>query len=162
MSGEMRTYQLKGVKWLMSLYQNGLNGILADQMGLGKTVQGNWHSLTSHVLLFSAEVHRRASVCRVTTGQLVFILLQPLLPSSGCLTPHRTGRPCQFATQVQTIGFLSHLRSKGIYGPYLVVAPLSTLPNWVRSILLLPCAVASPFGVLRAEQTSFSTHHGEA
>jgi hypothetical protein len=36
--GEMRTYQLKGVKWLMSLHQNGLNGILADQMGLGKTV----------------------------------------------------------------------------------------------------------------------------
>jgi SNF2 family DNA or RNA helicase len=26
------------VTWLISLYQNGLNGILADQMGLGKTV----------------------------------------------------------------------------------------------------------------------------
>ena len=52
--GEMRSYQLKGVKWIISLYQNGLNGILADQMGLGKTVQ--------------------------------------------------------------TIGFLSHLRSQGIYG----------------------------------------------
>ena len=35
---EMRDYQIKGVKWLMSLYQNGVNGILADQMGLGKTV----------------------------------------------------------------------------------------------------------------------------
>lgn len=38
-NGEMRTYQLKGVKWLMSLHKNGLNGILADQMGLGKTVR---------------------------------------------------------------------------------------------------------------------------
>ena len=37
--GELRQYQLKGVKWLISLYQNGLNGILADQMGLGKTVR---------------------------------------------------------------------------------------------------------------------------
>jgi hypothetical protein len=27
------------VTWLISLYQNGLNGILADQMGLGKTVR---------------------------------------------------------------------------------------------------------------------------
>lgn len=36
--GEMRDYQLRGVRWLISLYQNGLNGILADQMGLGKTV----------------------------------------------------------------------------------------------------------------------------
>lgn len=38
MVGEMRDYQLRGVRWLTSLYQNGLNGILADQMGLGKTV----------------------------------------------------------------------------------------------------------------------------
>ncbi len=37
--GDMRTYQLMGVKWLMSLWNNGLNGILADQMGLGKTVR---------------------------------------------------------------------------------------------------------------------------
>ena len=37
--GAMRPYQLKGVRWLISLYQNGINGILADQMGLGKTVQ---------------------------------------------------------------------------------------------------------------------------
>ncbi|KAK9815465.1 hypothetical protein WJX72_004092 [[Myrmecia] bisecta] len=70
--GELRDYQLKGVKWLVSLYQNGLNGILADQMGLGKTVQ--------------------------------------------------------------TVGFLSHLRSKGINGPFLVVGPLSTLPNWVAEV----------------------------
>eukprot|EP00891_Asterochloris_glomerata_P009348 jgi/Astpho2/9348/e_gw1.00142.54.1_t len=39
MVGEMRDYQLRGVRWMISLHQNGLNGILADQMGLGKTVQ---------------------------------------------------------------------------------------------------------------------------
>ena len=66
----VREYQLKGVRWLIALYQNGLNGILADQMGLGKTVQ--------------------------------------------------------------TIGFLSHLRHKGVLGPYLILGPLSTLPNWVN------------------------------
>lgn len=38
--GELRDYQLKGVKWLISLYQNGVSGILADEMGLGKTVGG--------------------------------------------------------------------------------------------------------------------------
>ena len=70
MTAELREYQLKGVKWLIALYQNGLNGILADQMGLGKTIQ--------------------------------------------------------------TIGFLSHLRNKGVHGPYLVIGPLSTLPNWVN------------------------------
>lgn len=33
---------------------------------------------------------------------------------------------------VQTIGFLSHLRNKGVLGPYLILGPLSTLPNWVN------------------------------
>lgn len=70
--GKLKSYQLKGVKWLISLWQNGLNGILADQMGLGKTIQ--------------------------------------------------------------TIGFLSHLKSKGLDGPYLVIAPLSTLSNWINEI----------------------------
>lgn len=60
--------QIEGLKWMVGLYQNGLNGILADQMGLGKTIQ--------------------------------------------------------------TISFLSHLRSMGINGPFIVIAPLSTLANW--------------------------------
>lgn len=70
--GKLKPYQLKGVKWLISLWQNGLNGILADQMGLGKTIQ--------------------------------------------------------------TIGFLAHLKGKGLDGPYLVIAPLSTLSNWVNEV----------------------------
>lgn len=35
---------------------------------------------------------------------------------------------------VQTIGFLSHLKSKGVHGPFLIVGPLSTLPNWVAEV----------------------------
>lgn len=37
--GKLKSYQLKGLKWLISLWQNGLNGILADQIGLGKSMQ---------------------------------------------------------------------------------------------------------------------------
>lgn len=70
--GRLKPYQIKGVKWMISLWQNGLNGILADQMGLGKTIQ--------------------------------------------------------------TIGLLAHLKGKGLDGPYLVIAPLSTLSNWVNEI----------------------------
>jgi ATP-dependent DNA helicase len=70
--GRLKSYQIKGVKWLISLWTNGLNGILADQMGLGKTIQ--------------------------------------------------------------TIGFLAHLIGNGLNGPYLVIAPLSTLSNWVNEI----------------------------
>lgn len=70
--GKLKPYQLKGVKWLISLWQNGLNGILADQMGLGKTIQ--------------------------------------------------------------TIAFLAHLKGKGLHGPYMIIAPLSTLSNWVNEV----------------------------
>lgn len=70
--GKLKHYQIKGVKWLISLWQNGLNGILADQMGLGKTIQ--------------------------------------------------------------TIAFLAHLKGKGLDGPCLVIAPLSTLSNWLNKI----------------------------
>lgn len=35
-------------------------------------------------------------------------------------------------SQIQTIAFLSHLKDKGINGPFMVVGPLSTLPNWVN------------------------------
>lgn len=70
--GRLKGYQLKGIKWMISLWQNGLNGILADQMGLGKTVQ--------------------------------------------------------------TIGLLSHLKGNKMHGPFLIVAPLSTLSNWVNEI----------------------------
>ena len=33
--GELRRYQIDGLRWLVSLYNNKLNGILADEMGLG-------------------------------------------------------------------------------------------------------------------------------
>jgi len=35
---------------------------------------------------------------------------------------------------IQVIGMIAHLLTKGVQGPFLVVAPLATLPNWVREI----------------------------
>ena len=32
-------YQIPGISWLLNMFENGLGGILGDQMGLGKTVQ---------------------------------------------------------------------------------------------------------------------------
>lgn len=37
--GSLREYQQIGVDWLASLHKKHLNGILADETGLGKTVQ---------------------------------------------------------------------------------------------------------------------------
>lgn len=32
--GDMRSYQVQGLNWLISLYSNSVNGILADEMVL--------------------------------------------------------------------------------------------------------------------------------
>lgn len=37
-NGNLKEYQLKGLRWLDNLYEQGINGILADEMGLGKTI----------------------------------------------------------------------------------------------------------------------------
>ncbi len=53
----MRAYQLEGLNWMIKLHDNGINGILAD------------------------EVRRRATLRHV----LLLLLLQPLLLSwAGC------------------------------------------------------------------------------
>lgn len=67
--GSLHDYQIEGLKWLIVLYENGVNGILADEMGLGKTIQ--------------------------------------------------------------VIALICYLVQKKIPGPYLVIAPLSTIPNWL-------------------------------
>jgi ATP-dependent DNA helicase len=33
---------------------------------------------------------------------------------------------------IQCIALIAHLLTKGVGGPFLIVAPLATLPNWVR------------------------------
>ena len=38
-NGDLRGYQIDGVKWLSVLYKYSLGGILADDMGLGKTIE---------------------------------------------------------------------------------------------------------------------------
>lgn len=71
--GQLKEYQLNGLRWLDSLYEQGINGILADEMGLGKTIQA--------------------------------------------------------------IALLAHIvEKKGVYGPFLVIAPKSTLFNWKEEI----------------------------
>lgn len=39
LNATLKGYQLQGLRWLVNLYDQGINGILADDMGLGKTVQ---------------------------------------------------------------------------------------------------------------------------
>jgi hypothetical protein len=64
---------------------------------------------------------------------------------SGCAThthtatqshtqPHTRAQTHTPRPQVQTVSFLSHLRSKGVNGPFLIIGPLSTLRNWSSEV----------------------------
>jgi ATP-dependent helicase STH1/SNF2 len=39
LQGNLKAYQVSGLEWMVSLYNNNLNGILADELGLGKTIE---------------------------------------------------------------------------------------------------------------------------
>lgn len=53
LNGTLLPHQLEGLKWLLSLWENGLNGILADEMGLGKTIQVRYFLILYHVFSLS-------------------------------------------------------------------------------------------------------------
>jgi SWI/SNF-related matrix-associated actin-dependent regulator of chromatin subfamily A member 5 len=44
----MRSYQLQGLNWMISLHHNGLNGILADEMA--SLYESQYSSLLMHLL----------------------------------------------------------------------------------------------------------------
>ena len=67
--GILRDYQLEGLTWMWEIFCQGMSGILADEMGTGKTIQ--------------------------------------------------------------TISLIARIRKENCFGPFLVIVPMSTLPNWM-------------------------------
>lgn len=53
-AGKLRDYQVRGLNWLISLYENGINGILADEMVRTlsyKMSKFEYHSPMSNVVI---------------------------------------------------------------------------------------------------------------
>ena len=56
--GKLKDYQVKGLQWMVSLYNNRLNGILADEMvnfkiyvdrALADIFEGSWQNDSNHL-----------------------------------------------------------------------------------------------------------------
>ena len=111
-------YQVKGLEWLVSLYNNGLNGILADEMGLGL-------SLSLSVSLSSPLPP--PALCLFLSLSFFLSLLIRTLTFTLTLTHARAGKT------IQAIAVLCHVMEKrDNTGPFLIVVPNSTLPNWAN------------------------------
>jgi len=54
-NGSLRDYQVRGLNWLISLYENGINGILADEMVRVLLVYGKMIGISQ---LFSEDAYR--------------------------------------------------------------------------------------------------------
>jgi ATP-dependent DNA helicase len=98
----LKDYQLEGVRWLTSLFENGVSGILADEVRLLQ-----WRFF-----------HFLKQLVEQTSHSCV-----PLLHHQKQMGLGKT---------IQVIGLVAHLLTQNVAGPFLVVAPLATLPNWVR------------------------------
>lgn len=53
----MRDYQLAGLNWLIRLYENGINGILADEM-VSNEPQSSFHCKVMHIVSPNGLVHK--------------------------------------------------------------------------------------------------------
>jgi SNF2 family DNA or RNA helicase len=101
--GEMKKYQLEGLNWMIRLYENNVNGILADEMG-------------THKFYFSGFLSRS-----LLSSYVDF--------SPACLSFLSTG----LGKTLQSISVLAYLQQyRHINGPHLVIVPKSTMGNWMR------------------------------
>lgn len=94
--GTMRDYQLLGLRWMVSLYENGLNGILADEMGLGEYLLATGHTRSS--LTLSREDTAGDFSVRLSVGTW----------SARAFLDHRAPfNHCQLGRRVQEMGTFS-------------------------------------------------------
>lgn len=87
-TGKLRDYQVRGLNWLISLYENGINGILADEMVRPRThlaLKPPAHSCLSierKTFLGSVNEHKNLSLLSCFLLRVSERLCRPFLSSA--------------------------------------------------------------------------------
>lgn len=110
---ELRDYQLEGMNWVINLWENGKSQSSfvsrLTRSGMNGILAGTLHDV-------------EASLACVVFGSFF---------SRSLFLCSRSSDEMGLGKTIQTIAFLTYLWTKGTCGPFLVVAPVSTLANWV-------------------------------
>ena len=125
--GIMRDYQMQGLNWLIHLYDNGINGILADEMVSCAPSIACMH----HICI----THKSENVCgeQFEAHYVARDCCRLPLPLK-CCGRHAMETVSQgLGKTLQTISLLGYLHEyRGIHGPHMVIVPKSTLHNWIN------------------------------
>lgn len=146
----MRDYQIRGLNWMISLYENGINGILADEMVSWQTNCASLKQLLFHQSLGQGiwclsilKIHLNTYFSLIN-GYVMHNNVRWLSDKKGgfflnCIVLCYTSRNsltsvCLFqglGKTLQTISLLGYMKHyKHIPSPHLVICPKSTLANW--------------------------------
>lgn len=141
-AGEMRDYQIRGLNWMISLYENGINGILADEMVSWQTNCASLKQLLFHWYngrrqwISILNIHQNTKYSRIN-GCVMHGNVCWLSDKKGafCYTSRNSlTSVCLFqglGKTLQTISLLGYMKHyKHIPSPHLVICPKSTLANW--------------------------------
>lgn len=119
----LRDYQWDGVRWILFNWSQRRNSILADEMGLGMCLPADSLAFSSEYIIITLLVDVCLYVCIVVQKTALLLILAFSLYTIAGKT-------------IQTAGFLQFLNEhQDVSGPFLVVAPLSTVVNWQRELL---------------------------
>ena len=119
----MRDYQIRGLNWMVSLYENGINGILADEMVRQCYDENSFFRLPAE--------HKSHLLSLPYLPPLPHLLPPPLLflpppPPPPLSFPQGLGKTLQ---TIALLGYMCLMRD--VPGPHVVIAPKSTLSNWM-------------------------------
>ena len=104
---------------MVSLYENGINGILADEM-VGQCYDEN------NFFMLPAEHNRASSSLYPTSSLFLIFLLLVSFPPPPPSSPKGLGKTLQ---TIALLGYMCLMRD--VPGPHVVIAPKSTLSNWM-------------------------------
>jgi hypothetical protein len=148
--GSLRGYQLGGVRFLLSLVNNRVNGILADEMVRAPCMSGVMNQRDSidcpddigkGGCCAVVGVYESTQCCMSALHALKALPLARVPVTMGACGRAPVGRDCSFRAlfpfaapqglgkTIQTIALLAHLAErKGSAGPHLVLAPKARAP----------------------------------